>query len=926
MYRISRCEIEAGFYPVLILFILSIDVNSSSYFLKMTLEIPCLLIREAASGLGSATIHHMVGRRQFLFFAMVLIGCATHRPLPPAHPAQFGWVGNANLTLEQITPVPVLKAPATQPSTRPPIEALMLYTQARDATLRGQPQLARELLQRAIVLDPYRFDLRYDLGWAYVNSGNAGDLAINAFEKAAQLKPSSIEVQTELGRLYLDKSNLPAALTHLRLATQTPAYAANDGQAAVVDFYLGEALKDSGYDRAALNQYTRLLERLNNPSVSLVQNPELGAVLNRPNSLLEQIGELLEKHGDYTDALKAFKPGVDREPDNFDLQSRYARDLALNGQRDDALGKAVDLVVRERASKQSLSVLREVCRLLKIDNGVVSELRKLIARRPNDHAVLFALADTLVSRNRSTEAWDLLQNAWQKNPGDIAITRRLFAIDKQLEQVNAAAAMLIHALACNPDAMSNYLPLWLELLRYGQTNRLTLVQAAVMKVPPEDEAARQVWLAITAANDNRVLTQRTALAAAIGHTPPFAPAFRMLLQADEARADLSPTQKNEAAGRLIAVAKNSGDPALAAELRGRSLLGEKSSAPASDAFAEAIKLGGRSADLLLASAEADRSGGRDSTFEQALWRIISDHQLYAPAYLALYSYYSTPEVGTVDQVMKVLVTWRANDSQSSEARLRQARLDAELGNTPQAQAELASLFADDPDDDQVVGEMALLYGKLGRTNELIARLEEARTASPRDTDLVAQLAGLYADQNRKAEAIRLLDSTRTLVADDADQLYSLAGSYESLGQKQTAEDVLQQVIAIDPTHAGACNDLGFAWAEQDRNLPQALSLVRVAVAKEPDNSAFLDSLGWVLFKLGRLEEARGTLQQAVALQATPDATVMDHLGDTLFRMSRVQEALNTWKQSLKGLEEARPDQKQLRLRLMEKIRKNSKVE
>lgn len=798
----------------------------------------------------------------------------------------------------------------------------MLYTRARDATLQGQPLAAIALLERAIVLDPYRFDLRYDLGWAYVNAGNADDSAIAAFEKAAQLKPGSLEVQAELGRLCLNKSNLPAALAHLRLATQTPGYSNNDAQAAVVDFFLAETLRNSGYDRAALNQYSQLLDRLEHPSSTLQQSPELAYLLDRPDSLLEQIGELLEKHGDYANALKAFKPAEDREPDNFDLQSRCARDLALNGQRDAALGKAVDLVVHNHATPQSLQVLREVCRLLKIDNGVVSELRKLSARRPNDHAVLFALADTLVSKDRSTEAWDLLQSAWQKSPADIAITRRLFLLDKQQNQVEAAAGLLIHALACNPDALHNYSPLWAELLRYGQTNRLKLVSLQLMKVPTEDEAARQVWIALTAANDNRMTLQRTALETSIRHTPPFAPAFRMLIELTQIRPDLTGPEKTEAEDRLIAIAKNSGDPALAAELRGRSRLSDKSSAPASDAFAEAIKLGGRSPDLLLASAQANRVGGHDARFEQQVWKIISDDPMYEDSYVTLFSYYADADTGSIEQAMKVLSTWRANDPQSITARLSQAQIDVKAGQFKDAEQEFSSLFADDPDDANVYLDMVQFYSQAKRTNDLIAKLEEVRASRPRDTDLVARLAGLYSDQNRKTEAIRLLDTTRALVANDADQLYSLAGAYQSLDQKKTAEEVLQQVVQLDPTHAGACNDLGFEWADQGKNLPRAESLIRIAVAKEPDNTAFLDSLGWVLYKRGKFDEARTCLQQAVAPMVSPDPVVMDHLGDTLYRMSKPDEALGIWKQSLKGLgdDADRADQKQLRLQLLQKIR------
>jgi tetratricopeptide (TPR) repeat protein len=849
-------------------------------------------------------------------------GCAPRRPLA-TNPVLVPWDGKADLTLDQITPIPHLNAPATQPQDRPPMDALMLYTQARDAMLRSDWQEAIGLLDRAIGLDPYQFDLRFDLGRVYVNAGNADESAIAAFEKAAILRPDRLDVQAELGRLYLGKSNLPAALLHLRLATQCPAYATDDTQAAGVDFYLGQALKNLGYDRAALDQFTHLLTRLENPSLALQQSGEMQYLLSRSDSLLEQIGEIFEKHRDFKDALKAFQPAVDREPDNFELQARYARDLALDGERDPALAHAVDLVVRNRASAASLQLLRDVCRDLKINDGVVGELRKLSKRRPADHAVLFALADTLVSKNRDTEAWDLLESSWEKNPADIPITRRLFALDRDQNQVEAAAALLIHALAANPDALQNYEPLWLELRRYGQTNRLGLVSLRLMKIPPDDEASRQVWLSVTAGVENRSTLQRTALQTAIQHTPPFAPAFRLLLERIFQRPDWNIQQKEVAVDELIGTARNSGDPSLGAELRGRWLMLQKQYPQAIDAFAPVLKTPGVAPQLLLAAAQANLLAGNDRVYEQMMWKIISEHPMFEEAYVDLDSHdAASNDPGAVGRQMKVISVWRGNDPQSFSARLAQAHIDASMGRNAEAAQEYSRLFEENPYEPNLFADMVGFFNQAGRLGELISKLEDARQSHSRDVDLASRLAGLYADQKRTAEAIRLLDTTRQAVADDADQLYFLAAAYSAMNQKATATEVLQQVLQLDPTHARACNDLGFQWADQGKNLPQAESLIRIAVASQPDNNQFLDSLGWVLYKRGNLEEAKKYLQLAAAPMMTPDPVVMNHLGDTLYRLSQAQAALSSWKQSLSSLgdETDHVDQRQLRLQLLQKIR------
>jgi Tfp pilus assembly protein PilF len=136
-------------------------------------------------------------------------------------------------------------------------------------------------------------------------------------------------------------------------------------------------------------------------------------------------------------------------------------------------------------------------------------------------------------------------------------------------------------------------------------------------------------------------------------------------------------------------------------------------------------------------------------------------------------------------------------------------------------------------------------------------------------------------------------------------------------------DLLQQIVALDPGHPGACNDLGFEWADHGKNLAQAESLIRKAVLAEPDNAAFLDSLGWVLYKRGRFDEAQKYLDQAVGPSAFPDPVVLDHLGDTLYRLNKPDDAKQVWQRSLQGIgdqDTVRDDLKQLRLQLLQKIK------
>jgi tetratricopeptide (TPR) repeat protein len=120
-----------------------------------------------------------------------------------------------------------------------------------------------------------------------------------------------------------------------------------------------------------------------------------------------------------------------------------------------------------------------------------------------------------------------------------------------------------------------------------------------------------------------------------------------------------------------------------------------------------------------------------------------------------------------------------------------------------------------------------------------------------------------------------------------------------------AEEWVEQVLDEFPDDPTANNDLGYLWADQGKNLLRALEMIRKAVAAEPDNPAFLDSLGWVYYRLQQYEEAVKYLQRAVELDESPDGVILDHLGDALRAVRRLDEARDTYQRALKAYDPQR---------------------
>jgi Tfp pilus assembly protein PilF len=127
-------------------------------------------------------------------------------------------------------------------------------------------------------------------------------------------------------------------------------------------------------------------------------------------------------------------------------------------------------------------------------------------------------------------------------------------------------------------------------------------------------------------------------------------------------------------------------------------------------------------------------------------------------------------------------------------------------------------------------------------------------------------------------------------------LYARSTISEKRGDYLRMEEDLLQIIEQNPNNATALNALGYVLANQNRNLDQAELLLSRAIQLQPDEPAILDSLGWLQYRLGNLEEAQAYLQQAY--EVFPDPEVAAHLGEVLWQRGQREQATNIWQEGL----------------------------
>lgn len=127
-------------------------------------------------------------------------------------------------------------------------------------------------------------------------------------------------------------------------------------------------------------------------------------------------------------------------------------------------------------------------------------------------------------------------------------------------------------------------------------------------------------------------------------------------------------------------------------------------------------------------------------------------------------------------------------------------------------------------------------------------------------------------------------------------LFALGAAQERTGHLDSAMATLETVVARSPKDPQALNYFGYLLADKNMRLDYARELIEKAVKAEPKNGAYLDSYGWVYFRLGKLNKALDYLKQAAAL--TKDATIYDHLGDVYKAKGKMVEAREWWRKAL----------------------------
>jgi tetratricopeptide (TPR) repeat protein len=205
------------------------------------------------------------------------------------------------------------------------------------------------------------------------------------------------------------------------------------------------------------------------------------------------------------------------------------------------------------------------------------------------------------------------------------------------------------------------------------------------------------------------------------------------------------------------------------------------------------------------------------------------------------------------------------------------------------------------------------YGKIGRGDQYLpaqsrfartlareGRIAEARahlqgvvaTSNQQRVQIIMSEAQMLREANRNREAFDVLEKGVERLPNHPDLLYDLAMAAERIERLDLLEANLKKVIELKPDHAHAYNALGYSLADRNLRLAEARDLIEKALKIAPDDAMIIDSMGWVMYRLGDLPRALDLLRRAYAV--LPDAEIGAHLGEVLWQLGRRAEAERVW--------------------------------
>ncbi|MGH8005231.1 MAG: tetratricopeptide repeat protein [Limisphaerales bacterium] len=185
--------------------------------------------------------------------------------------------------------------------------------------------------------------------------------------------------------------------------------------------------------------------------------------------------------------------------------------------------------------------------------------------------------------------------------------------------------------------------------------------------------------------------------------------------------------------------------------------------------------------------------------------------------------------------------------------------------------------------------LALTYLSWEKPEKTLETTRRGLVKFPESPDLRFWLGQGFAARKETDSARAVFGGLVSEEPENVTFLFAYAAALERTGNLDTSVLIFKKVLSLEPDHAPALNYLGYTWADRNEKLEEAKKMIEKALEKEPENGAYLDSYGWVLFRMGKLREAEKYIKKALEKNGK-DAIIVEHLGDIYWTQGKKEEA------------------------------------
>ncbi|MEO8096564.1 MAG: tetratricopeptide repeat protein [Acidobacteriota bacterium] len=630
-------------------------------------------------------------------------------------------------------------------------------------------------------------------------------------------------------------------------AQAAPAGAAVDRAAAYYNYTLAHLYANQAAESANGGEYVN--QAITAYKAAIQADPRSGV-------LAEELSDFYISFNRLTQARTEAEEAIKKNPNDIAahrlLARIYVRQItAGQGQQVDAamLRRAIDEYQKvtdlDPRDASSLVFLGRLQLAARNMDGGAAAFQKALAVEPDNEDALVGMASVLADRGDNAGAAEMFRRAAEKNPSAASL-QRLAAAYEQMKEYALAAETIRRALALDPmNAPELRKALAEDLLNAGRFDESVIAFEGLAAEDPEDF---QVWLRIS-----QIRMQQGSF--------------------EKARAAVDRAKQIDPENLEVRFAEIS---ILQAEGKPR----------------EAIQSLRQVVDSTVRAAYSTQQRATRATL---LERLAVMHRMMDQPDEAVAAY---REILVLDNTAGPRVSSEIIDSYRGGKKFEAAQKEADAA------------IKKYPNDRGVRIAHAMLDADLGRAETAAADVRKLLDGTD-DRSIYLQLAEIYEKGRKFDDAGKALDAAEKISEgqDDKVGVWFMRGAmYEKEKNLPSAEREFRKVLAVIPDHTPTLNYLGYMLTDRNTRLNEALDLIQKAIMREPNNGAYLDSLGWVYYRLGRFTEAEEQIRRAVDL-SPGDPTMNDHYADALLQVKKVPEAVKAWEEALRQWQASSPADK-----------------